>query len=65
MPDRMDIQDTGPRPRLWNYEKYTEIHLEDDSIMLEHPKPFGQFIMNMLKSGPVVLFLGDKHETKS
>ena len=54
----MATQEQTPRPRLWNYEKYTEVHLDDDSYLLEHPEEFGKFILKLAKDTPVVLFLG-------
>jgi len=56
--DRMATQEQTPRPRLWDYEKYTEVHLDDDSYLLEHPREFGSFILKLAKQTPVVLFLG-------
>ena len=56
----MNVQEVGPSPRLWDYEKYTEVHMDDDTILLEHPEAFIRFLKATLAKTPVVLFLGEK-----
>ena len=61
MTDTMRAQENGPRPRLWSYPRYTEVHLADDSYLLEHPEAFGRFMLRLAKIEPVVLFIGGDH----
>lgn len=57
----VDTVNVGPRPRIWDYEHYTEMHLDSDSPLLDPAahKSFGKFILDQARKAPVVIFLGE------